>query len=397
MSKLLQTYFRFWAKRYLARVKPQIVAITGSVGKTSAKEAIFEVLKIKFGGQARKSFGNLNTETGVPLAILGFENSPSNWLSWFPIIFAAPLAATANSDTKVLVLEMAADKPGDIAYLTSFVKPHIAVLTSIGPAHLSAFGTLEKIASEKTGLLRALPKDGWAVLNIDNEYVRKASYGGWWRKMTYGQELSADVKFSNVTARIKSFQAETSFDLVINNVKKSVSLAMLGEPFVYAALAAYAVGQIFETKENDIMTGLKNVKPEKHRMNIFAGLNGSIIIDDSYNANPVSMKAALEILKNLPADKGGRKITVLGDMREIGKITDEEHRLIGEYAKEVADVVVGVGDLAKKYKGQKYFTNADLASEYLLNEVKENDILLIKASRAIGLDEIADKLKTEVK
>src|SRR3989344_4600353 len=126
-SKFLQFYLRFWAKWYLRRVRPQIIAITGSVGKTSTKNAIFEVLRVKYGGQVRKSEGNLNNETGVPLAILGITKSPSNPLGWLPVLVSCKLKSLFGKKVQILVLEMAADKPDDIKYLTSFVKPNIAV------------------------------------------------------------------------------------------------------------------------------------------------------------------------------------------------------------------------------------------------------------------------------
>ena len=149
MSKTLQSYLRFWAKIYLKRAQPKIIAVTGSVGKTSTKEAIFAVLKIKFGPNIGKSAGNLNNETGVPLAILGYQKSPANPWQWLAILLSSPWKSFFKKKYQLLILELAADKPGDIEYLTSFIKADIACLTSIGPAHLSAFGSLDKIFQEK--------------------------------------------------------------------------------------------------------------------------------------------------------------------------------------------------------------------------------------------------------
>src|SRR3990167_5834916 len=173
MSKILQSYLRFFAKIYLKRATPKIVAVTGSVGKTSTKEAIFEVLKIKFAKKVRKSEGNLNNETGVPLAILGFQKSPANFFQWLPIIISAKIKALFGPKVELLVLEIAADKPGDIGYLTSFVKPKIAVITSIGPAHLEAFGTIEEIVKEKSSLLLAVGENGTAIFNIDDSNLKE--------------------------------------------------------------------------------------------------------------------------------------------------------------------------------------------------------------------------------
>lgn len=390
LSKILQSYLRFWAKRYLNRAKPQIIAITGSVGKTSAKEAIFEVLKTKFGNNVRKSEGNLNTETGVPLAILGYKQSPTQFYEWLPILFSYPVRALAAKKTPYLVLEMAADKPGDIKYLTGFVRPKVAVLTAIGPAHLAAFGSIDKIIEEKSNLLRALSADGWAVLNLDDERVRKISYGGRWQKITYGINQSADLMAQDISTQIIDFKPKTKFTLKGKIRAKVVSPTLGDSANICAMLAAAAVGVIYQASAEDIAAGLANLQSEKHRMNVLEGKNGSVIIDDCYNANPLSVKAALNVLKNL----SGRKIAVLGEMREIGKITDESHRLLGAYAREVADVTVSVGALAKKYGFKTHFANKQKAIDYLLKEIRQGDIILIKASRAIGLEEIVKKLKS---
>lgn len=389
-SKILQSYLRFWAKRYLSRSKPKIVAITGSVGKTSTKEAIFEVLKIRFSRKVRKSEGNLNTETGVPMAILGYKNSVTKFHQWLPIIFTAPIKSTTLPKTDYLVLEMAADKPGDIKYLTSFVKPSIAVLTAIGPAHLKAFGEMEKIIEEKTALLWALPQDGWAVLNLDDENVRKASYGGRFQKMTYAIEQKSDIMAQSIETKIERNEPQTKFQIKGKINLKVSSSTLGGEANVYAALAAAAVGQILEVPLVQIKKGLEQIRPEAHRMNVLAGKNSSTIIDDCYNANPLSMRAALNVLENL---KGKRKLAILGDMKELGKISAEAHRLVGKIARRITKNIVAVGPLAKNYHAGQYFKTRGAAIDYLLKETRSGDIILIKASRAMAFEKIIEALK----
>jgi len=397
MSKLLQKYLKFWATGYLKRVVPEIIAITGSVGKTSTKTAIFEVLKVRYGEKVRQAEGNLNNETGVPAAILDFKKAPSytatNAFSWLPIIIAAPFKSFFLRKVKILVLELAADKPGDIQYLTSFIKPKIAVLTGISPAHLEAFSSMRNIIEEKTDLLRALPTDGTAIINLDDDNARKVSYGGRYNKLTYGIVNKADFEGSAIKTEIKDYSPHTTFQIshqqdIINIVQET-----LGEKGnVLASLAGAACGELYNLKNVDIKKGLENVQAEKHRLNVLRGKNDTVIIDDCYNASPVSMKAALELLKKLP---GGRKIAVLGDMRELGKIATESHKLIGEYAKNVADMVIAIGNLAKNYGSNNYFRNPHKAADFLLNKVHSGDIILIKASRAIGLEKIVDAIKAE--
>ncbi|KKQ18860.1 MAG: UDP-N-acetylmuramoyl-tripeptide-D-alanyl-D-alanine ligase [Berkelbacteria bacterium GW2011_GWA1_36_9] len=394
MSKLLQIYLRFWVKFYLKRTKPKIVAITGSISKTSTKEAIFEVLKIKFGKDLRKSEGNLNNETGVPLAIFGFKKSPTKSWQWLPIIIGVKWRALFGQKFKVLVLEMAADKPGDIKYLTDFIKPDISCITSIAPAHLSAFGSIEKIVQEKTDLIRALPCGGWTVLNYDDENLRKLSSTDP-QTLTYAIEEKADITAKNITTEIINFKPKTLFQVSSENLKFRATVPTLGRVWnVYSALAAVAVGSIFEMSSADIIKGLENIRSEAHRMSVLKGKNNTLLIDDSYNANPLSMKVALDVLKFLPQpSQGARKIAVLGDMLEIGQISAEAHRLIGQSAKEIADLVISVGKEARKYNGQVHFETAQEAGDFLLANLQKNDIILVKASRAIGLDKVVERLK----
>lgn len=396
LSKFLQSYLRFWARRYLNHVKPKIIAVTGSAGKTSTKNAIFEVLKIAFGNQVRKSEGNMNTVYGIPLAILGFKEPPvpldakASVFAWLPVVLVLPFKIFGNSQTKYLVLEVAADKPGDIKFLTTYIKPDMAVITNIGPAHLEIFGSLEKIIEEKTELIRKL-SNGWAVLNWDDENLRGLKLDNIANVKTYAIDEKAEIRAQNITTEIKDYQPVTNFQVILNHSKFLVQISTLGRRHnVYTALAAIACGKILGIDQVKIVEGLKNISTEKHRMEIFKGKNGSTILDDTYNANPLSMKAALETLKILPAK---RKITVLGEMLELGKISADAHRLIGEYAKEVAALVVTVGENGNKYQVGKNFPNKKEAADFLLNEISEGDIILIKASRGIGLEEIVEALK----
>jgi len=394
MSKLLQIYLRFWAKKYLKRTHPEIIAITGSVGKTSTKDAIFEVLKVKFGNDIRKSTGNLNNETGVPVAILDFKQAPSydakTPFGWIPIIFLAPFKSFLAEKKKILILEMAADKPGDIRYLTSFIKPKIAVLTGIGPAHLAAFGSIDNITSEKTNLIRALPSDGWAVLNIDDENVRKLSYGGRWQVLTYSIEEKSDFQAKNIRTGLFKFEGVTTFLLKTENEEFLIRLPSLGKKTnVYAALGAIAVGNIFKISFKGMSRMLEKLRAGNHRMEILKGKKNITIIDDAYNANPISMKAALELIEGL---KAKRKIAVLGEMAELGKMALAAHLEIGQLAKDRVGKIIGVGKLAKKYQPQKWFATAEEAGKFLLNEIQPGDIILIKGSRKVGLEKVVEVL-----
>lgn len=400
MSKILQSYLRFWAKRYLKRVKPKIIAVTGSAGKTSTKEAIFEVLKVKFVKDIRRSPGNLNNQTGMSLAILGFSSAPSyaaSFLGWIPIIIIAPFKSLQKK-VKILVLEMAADSPGNIEYLIKIAKPNIAVITTIGPAHLEAFKTIEAVFAEKIGLLKALSEDELAILNADDEHLSRARLENC-RVETFGLNSNADIIARNITTEINNFQPLTRFQIVSEKDKFAVEIRTLGRQVnIYPALAAASVAKEMGLSNKEIVEGLKNLRPEKHRMEVKKAKNEAIILDDCYNANPLSMKAALNVLKDLPTPlAGGRKIAVLGEMRELGAISKEAHRVIGEYARAICNELVSYGQLAREYRASKHFEVKKELIDYLLSNLKEGDILLIKASRGAApkpeLEEIVEALK----
>lgn len=395
-AKLLRNYLRFWAKCYLYTRKPKIIGITGSVGKTSTKDAIFEVLKAAFGNNVRKSEGNLNTKYGAALAILGFKNPPipldgsTTLWAWLPVILKVPFRVFANTRTKYLVLEIAADQPGDIKFLSSFIRPNASVITNFGPAHLEIFGSIEKIVEEKSMLVKNLTSGGWAVLNIDDEESQKLIGKLSAVVKTIGINGRADFMASNIVTNISASQPKTTFKINSKDSEIVVRLNSFGEVGnVYAALFAVAVSDLLKIPQDKITQGLEKVKNEKHRMEVLEGKNESIIIDDAYNANPLSMKAALKVLKKM----SGKKIAVLGGMLELGDISEEVHRKIGEIAAVSCDEVISIGDLGKLYKEARNFPTKEEAVAYLLGTIQKGDIILIKASRGIGLEAIVEALK----
>ena len=231
-------------------------------------------------------------------------------------------------------------------------------------------------------------------MNYDDENLRKLSSTDP-QTLTYAIEEKADITAKNITTEIINFKPKTLFQVSSENLKFRATVPTLGRVWnVYSALAAVAVGSIFEMSSADIIKGLENIRSEAHRMSVLKGKNNTLLIDDSYNANPLSMKVALDVLKFLPQpSQGARKIAVLGDMLEIGQISAEAHRLIGQSAKEIADLVISVGKEARKYNGQVHFETAQEAGDFLLANLQKNDIILVKASRAIGLDKVVERLK----
>lgn len=354
LKKLMERALAHWAKRVLRRSQPEIIGVTGSVGKTMTKEAIYSVLATKFGNDVGRSRGNLNTELGLPLTILGFERSPDKWVEW---LWALPIAwwrSLIKKDLpRYLVLEMAADKPGDINYLLTIVRPKVAVVTTIGASHLAQFKTIDAVAKEKSGLIASLGSDGIAVLNQADLRVAQMA------KLTHG--------------RVVYYRAQAE-DL--------------------AKEAAGAVGKLYEIPEDEILEGLKTTEGLPGRMRIVPGVNGSTVIDDSYNANPVSMLAALRQLEGVAQDRNGvRKVAILGDMLDLGGYTKQAHQEVIKIAREKADYIAGVGEAMKETSPDKWYSNWQEAAEGILKEIKEGDIILVKGSHGIHLEKVVSKLE----
>lgn len=386
----LQSILRFLASKMLKKHQPEIIGVTGSVGKSSTKEAIYLVLKQKFADQVWRSAGNLNNELGLPLAILGFKQVPLV-LTWpFIILTAFWRVLFWQKYPRSLILEYAADRPGDIYYLTSFARPKIAVITYIGEAHLEFFDSIEQIAAEKANLVRVLPKEGTAILNSDNDYCWRIGLATKSKVLFYGIGEKAEIKASE----IKINREGSSFNFSYQKQKRRIHLKVVGKHQVYAALVALAVGINYQIRLDLIVKSLEKYQPPAGRDCLIQGINNSLIIDSSYNANLTSAKAALETLKTLRRAQGkGRKIAILGDMLELGKISNKAHQEIGKLAKQVADKVIAVGSQSKAMKSNKWFGDSGEAANFLVDKIEKNDIILIKGSHAIKMEKIVKKLK----
>jgi UDP-N-acetylmuramoyl-tripeptide--D-alanyl-D-alanine ligase len=348
---LVQVILKQLSRWVLEKRKPVIIAVTGSVAKTSTKEAIWRVLKERF--DVQKSEGNLNTEIGLPLAILGFKSAPV-WFLWpFVLVFALGKAFWYQLSfvhyPKMLVLEMAADKPNDIAYLVSFIRPKIGVVTAVGPAHLQAFHTLERIAQEKGRLVEALPDDGYAILNQADPLVAKMA-----------QKTKAQV------------------------------LYFIPQDGDIALAVAKKMAQLFGIRHLPPLPSLKG------RLNLLAGLNNSLVIDDTYNANPLSVAYALKQLKKLAQQHlAKRRIAVLGDMLELGRGAAQWHRQIGRLARSYADLLLTTGQLAQEMAeagGGHFFPDKKVLIDYLKKEIRPGDLVLVKASRKMKFEEIVQAI-----
>jgi len=419
MRKILQKILKTLTKLVLKKYKPIVIAITGSVGKTSTKEAIYHVLKSHFGEkEVRRNQRNYNNEIGVPLTVFGLETAGRSIFGWlnkfikifWMIIFKVPYPG-------FLVLEMGADRPGDIKYLTDFVHPKVGVITALGeiPVHVEFFENPQQVAKEKRNLIVCLQEDEIAVLNYDDEAIRQLGEGIRAKISTYGLKDKADVRATNYDLKVSPSTAlgtsELNFKLEFMGSTVPAKLYnVLGFQHLYSALAATAVGIIFNVNLVEISEALKEFQPLPGRMHLIKGIKNSLIIDDSYNAALLSVEAALDSLEifgnNSSVGKQGRKIVVLGDMLEIGEYAPEAHRRVGRKAAAIADLIFIVGPRAKfiaeaaiKYgfdeKKIFQFDVSDDAGKKVQEELKEGDIVLIKGSRAMKMEKIIKEIMAE--
>ncbi len=404
--KILHFILKILAKLVLKKYKPKIIGITGSVGKTSTREAVFSVLHNKF--KVNSSKKNYNNEIGLPLVIFDKESGGRNIFKWLIMfLFVIKILIFRKKDyPQVLILEMGSDKPGDIKYLTSIAKPDRALITAIGYSHLKSFGKFKNIIKEKGSILNKLNKNDYAILNQDDKEVIKFKEKIKSKVRTFGQSKESDSYISNIKISFKDGIIGTSFKL--NNTGSEIPIFLpnaLGWQHAQAAAAATAVGLSLKMNLVEISKGLRYYKPAPGRANLIKGIKNSYIIDDTYNASPQSSFLALEILKDFPIS--GRKIAVLGDMLELGKLTEEGHRQVGQKVKELEiDYLFIIGKRAKDIsRGAQEvgfpednifsFSFTNEAGLFLQNKLKEGDIILVKGSRGMKMEKIVYEIMAE--
>ncbi|HBB36429.1 MAG: UDP-N-acetylmuramoylalanyl-D-glutamyl-2,6-diamin opimelate/D-alanyl-D-alanylligase, UDP-N-acetylmuramoylalanyl-D-glutamyl-2,6-diaminopimelate-D-alanyl-D-alanine ligase [Candidatus Moranbacteria bacterium GW2011_GWC1_45_18] len=410
--QLLEKILRYFATKALRRFKPRVVGVTGSVGKTSTKEAIFAVLSAKY--RVRKNEKNYNNEIGLPLTVLGLESGEGNIWRWLAVLLKAVLIVTLESKKRypeILVLEMGADRPGDIKYLVNFLKPEVGVVTAVGISHLEFFKDIKQIAKEKSTLVRYLAKNGLAVLNFDDEAARKMAEEIKAEKIFYGFLEKANVRASDIFfgyEKTEDFYGGDlekirgiSFKLNFNGVSIPVRLMQsVGRPQIYSVLAAAAVGTHFGMNLLEIADALKNFQSPAGRLNIIDGIKNTIIIEDSYNAAPQSTLAALEVLGKI---KARRRLAALGNMLELGAETESGHREVGRKVAETADMLFAVGEKAKFIADEAEKAGLDKKRIFCYNDsieakipiqnmLQEGDIILIKGSQGARMELISEEI-----
>ncbi len=408
MKSLLEKLLAVLAQKIIKKYNPKIIGITGSMGKTSAKEAVFAVLKEKF--QVRKNIKNYNNEIGVPLTVIGAESGGSSVFRWLLVILRAfgLLLFKKNDYPEVLVLEMGADKPGDIQYLVEKFPCDVGVLTMIGPAHLENFKTLENIVKEKQKIVTHLSKKGQAIINSDDPQQKQVKDKVEATVLTYGSSEDSDLRGADLsTVLFDSNTRGVKFKILYKGSAVPVDLpGVIGAHQINAALIGSLVGLSLELNLVEISRGLKNYKPPKGRMNLIKGKN-CLVIDDTYNSSPKAAKAAIKSLNELKTENNVRKVAVMGDMLELGNSSKQQHFELGKFIAESGiDVLVTVGKYKEQVKkgaesaglsGQNIylFSDSRRAETKIIKIIQKNDIVLVKGSQGSRMERIVKKLMAE--
>lgn len=403
--KILEAILRWMAMVVLKKYNPQIIGITGSVGKTSAKEAVFLVISEKF--RTRKNIKNYNNEIGVPLTIIGAESGNKSIFKWQKVFFKwLAVVVLPLEYPEVIVLEMGVDRPGDMKRLTDFIPVKIGIVTVISSSHLEFFKGIDQIAKEKEKIIEALPPEGIAILNADDELVFRMKKGAESEVILYGFSENAQVRATNVVNIFENGKPQgLSFKLDYQGKSVPVRLPhIIASHQIYAVLAGVSAGIAMKINLVDIAKALGNFSPPPGRMNLLAGADGSAIIDDTYNSSPRSAIAALETIEKM---ESLRKIAVLGDMLELGKEEEAGHK---EVARKIftlnADMFFAVGDRMKMailelerlgYAEEKifWFENPGEAGIKLLEKIKPGDLILVKGSQGMRMEKIVEKIIAE--
>lgn len=357
------------AAGHRAALPVKVIGVTGSVGKTTTKEIAAFVLGRRY--RLLKNEANYNNEIGLPLTLL--KLTPRH---------------------ERAVLEMGMYAPGEISLLCELARPEIGVVTNVGPVHLERMGSMEAIAAAKAELVEALPSDGFAVLNGDDRRVRAMAKRTKARVVYYGTSDGCDVR--GIEPESRGLEG-ISFTLEYGDERLRVQTRLPGRHLLLNALGATAVALLDGMTLGEVAQALAAARVPL-RLHVYRGRNDSTILDDTYNASPESMIAALELLADLP----GRRIAVLGDMRELGVEEQEGHRLVGREAARVAQVIYAVGELGHLigeeaqragHPAVSLWPSKEEAARRLASELRVGDVVLLKASRAMALETILPELK----
>ncbi|MDP3963870.1 MAG: UDP-N-acetylmuramoyl-tripeptide--D-alanyl-D-alanine ligase [bacterium] len=410
LTKILQYTFKFLARQTVRRRKPIVIAVTGTVGKTSTREAIAKVLATTY--RVRTPKKNFNNEWGVPFTIIGVEpygRNPFRWLwALYRGIEAAFCLCRMQDYPEVLVLEYGIDKPGDMEYLAGICALDAAVITALGeiPVHVSNFTSRESLWDEKLKIARALKPDGILFYGADDAALAERASKASVHHRAFGQSRTSHIKAEQVQMMedTDGLPVGISCTVCVGDACRPLHIPRLaGVHQLSGALAAVAVGDLLKVPAARVEAALRELKPLPGRLNALGGVKNTWILDDTYNASPQSTKAALAVLA---ACKPRRRIAVLGDMLELGGFTEEAHHDIGACAAASCDLIITVGAKAKfiaeaamqegmKPEALRSFEFSTEAGKPLESMLKPGDVVLVKGSQGMRMERVVEEVMAE--
>jgi UDP-N-acetylmuramoyl-tripeptide--D-alanyl-D-alanine ligase len=408
LLKSLEAFLGRSTQRAIQREKPLIIAVVGSVGKSSTKQAIGAVLSVNEGeDKARISAKSYNNDLGVPLTVFG-KPAPGRSLSrWLDLLWTAWATARGwkRIGSRLIVLEMGADHPGDLERLLKIAPPSIGVVsaitpedTTLAPAHTANYPSIDALADENALLVKAIGPEGTVILNADDKRAFALRHETRAHVLTFGETDAADVRIlqTKTTAEPGDYGARpTGIEVTLESLNCLLKLripSVFGRPIAYALAAAIAVGVSLDIPFEN-MEGISSaIEPMKGRTRIIPGIKHTTLLDDTYNASPIAVLSALRDLANLPLEPRQRRVACLGEMRELGPESQTLHRMVGaEAAKLGIDLLVSCGTLAHamaegaRANGMKeeqviVFDDTPEAGKFLQDWIRPGDIVLAKAS-----------------
>jgi len=404
LKKIVVFILNLETRLIIKKYHPKLIGVTGNVGKTSTKEAITAVMKTKY--ETRGSTKSYNSDLGVPLTVIDAKTAWGSLPGWIGIVFRGlDLIFTKNDYPEWLVLEVGADRPGDIKNLVKWLKFDVAVVSRLPdvPVHIEFFKDKEAVIDEKMSLPLSIKPDGLIVLNADDPNVMSRLDKIKGKVVLYGFGEKAEVRASNEHITYDN-GAPTgfAFDVSCAGEKAPVQISgAVGLHLVYPVLASISVGTALGVELSSAVSALSSHFPPPGRLKIVPGLNGSTILDDTYNSSPIALEAALNTLRQI--ETTGRKIAVIGNMMELGSHTAEEHKRMGELASGICDLIVTVGVRARfAYESAlsagftpdkiSHFDTSILAGEYLKTIVGAGDIILVKGSQSARMEKAVEQI-----
>jgi UDP-N-acetylmuramoyl-tripeptide--D-alanyl-D-alanine ligase len=392
------------ARAILRKYKPQVIMVTGSVGKTSTKDAVAAALSQHT--HLRASEKSYNSEFGVPLTIIGAKNPWTNAFAWLGVFQEAlALLFTANHYPKTLVLEVGADRPGDLARILRIATPDAVVVTLLPevPVHVEAYVTPAAVREEEFAPAYALPSGAPLIISAQDTYAIGMAKNTQAHVTLFGFSAGADVHIEEPTILLEhglpaGMQTVAS---VGGHRYPLLARGAIGRPQVLAPAAALALAHALGLPDKETLAGLDSYQPPPGRARILSGMNDTLLIDDSYNSSPTAVEEALDTLSRLPTR--GRRIAVLGDMLELGRYSASEHGRIGTLASTKANMLVAVGLRSRAMQAAAVaagmpeenalaFDTAIDAARTLKEHIRQGDLILIKGSQSMRMERIVEAL-----